>query len=158
MAKRLMVFLCAVLLLIGAASGTAQAGETTPSDSEKINVSVGCGRGDDSIGLRLCFAVKEKIRASQVFHLVDDCKTKALCIWLITMDTGQNVPNHGQLSAVSLLMTAGAPISIYHALIFVGGDTINEQAERIVATADKEVTHFKGRSLRPGEADRFFEQ
>lgn len=113
------------------------------ANSKFTNVSVSCS-GEDSVGVRLCFAVKEKIRASHAFHLVEECNAKVLCISLITEDVDSGMADmEGHESAASVVMTAGSFFELAHFLYLVGANRIDSQSEDIVAQADKNLTDWK---------------
>jgi hypothetical protein len=113
-------------------------------NTEFTDVAVSCS-GDDSVGVRLCSAVKEKVRASGKFHLVEECQTKVLCISLITIDVDAGVEGveEGNESTASVVITGRPFYLLEHLLYTVGGQRVGVQAEDIVATAENTQTDLK---------------
>jgi hypothetical protein len=108
------------------------------------DAAVSCS-GDDSVGERLCLAVKEKVRASRKFHLVEECQTKVLCISLITIDVDAGVEGieEGNESTASVVITGGPFYLLEHLLYTVGGHRVELQAYDIVTTAENAQNDFK---------------
>jgi hypothetical protein len=65
---------------------------------------------------------ERKVRASQKFHLVEECQTKVLCISLITIDVNAGVAGteEGNESTASVVITGGPFYLLEHVLYTVG--------------------------------------
>lgn len=107
-----------------------------------LKVFVQCST-DDSIGSRLCFAIKEKIRASRGFELIEDSTVGACGIHLVSVDAGDN----GADSAVSETYTVVSPkVAPFEVLLtssvrIVGSERVDHVAEATMAELE-EATDF----------------
>lgn len=106
-----------------------------------IKVVVSC-RGEDSIGQRLCFAVKEKIRGSHGFELVEEAQAEAsnqgFGVHLISEDPANpNSPLTGSTSAVAIVFTVPRKQQIdgfvTAGIIMCGAKNVDEAASGILA-------------------------
>jgi hypothetical protein len=110
-----------------------------------LKVSVTCST-DDSVGSRLCFAVKEKIRASRGFELVDDQTNGGTCvIHIVSVDTGDN----GNASAVATVYTVITsrpyPIEAYLTTVvhLIGTKRVEDIAEDVVADLEQDTDFLR---------------
>ena len=122
------------------------AGATHP-----IKVNVQCD-GEDTIGERLCFAIKEKIRASKGFELVDvrqaESSPLGFGVHLLSLDAGEE---KGNMSAISVVFTLPQPtprLDYYLTLriMLCGLSRIDDQASAILADIDKESDNLRPHS------------
>jgi len=106
-----------------------------------VDVYLHCG-GEDTTGDRLCFAVKEQIRASRAFHPAKSPTSKTLCIILATMDASPRTSFlAGTSSAVGIIFTIG-PTFAASTVMVVGAMRVKEQAEEILSRADQVATKW----------------
>jgi hypothetical protein len=113
-----------------------------------VKVAVECS-GDDSLGARLCLALKEKIRASRGFELVDQKEAEvsrfALGVDMVSADIEGSNSNEANLnSAAAVVLTLpqrGVSDSYLREFVLVfGASRIDDQAANILAALDKEAS------------------
>jgi hypothetical protein len=129
------------------------------AQENKVLVSVSHS-GDDNIGKRLAFSVREAVRSSSGYKLVgqDD---SGLEIKLITLDPERSPQNTGNwtVASVTIVMTnflpyeKGNPQTWYQiymtsVVMTVGGQRTDEQAKSIVATLDDALDKYRSAAAR----------
>lgn len=103
-------------------------------------------KGNDSIGIRLAYFVKEDIRKSECFRLSSNDMPR-LKIIMITEDLADEIATEQMRSRNRNLKSVAALVYTYltkdhefflnGALLTIGAKTIKEQAQEIVARIDK---------------------
>ena len=137
-AKALTVGLC--LFLLAPAVCLAQA--------KKIPIAVD-HTGDDSVGKGVAFALKEAIRGSRGFYLVDnDLKAPRITVILVSVD--DNIGSEkGFSSAIAVaivydsIATAGRGIFLTLLVHDCGRDRIETCAKNILPAIDKEIENLR---------------
>ena len=123
------------------------------SQVEKLTVSVSHS-GDDSVGSRLAFAVREAIRSSSGYQLVSEKST--LQIEVVTLDPNRGERNSGNQTVSSVTYTmrnflpyekgnpqTWLPIFLSVWIGLAGANRVDEQAKSILAALDREVESYK---------------
>ncbi|MDZ4253620.1 MAG: hypothetical protein U1A72_13715 [Sulfuritalea sp.] len=138
----------ALLLFVFVMPGSAWAQE------QKVSVAV-VHSGDDIIGKRLAFALREAIRSSSGYKLADE-STSLLRINLTTIDPALSPQSGGAWTAASVvfLMTniiplqkgnpqTWYPIYLTSLVLTAGSQRVEEQAKGILASLDNSVEQYK---------------
>ena len=136
-----------LLMFLSTAAARAQPGQ-------KVQVSVSQA-GDDIVGSRLAFAVREEIRRSAAYELTDVSKS-LFNISLVSLDLAVSGETKGVRSSAAMNVTmmnllpfkksdpqTWYPIHIDAFLLTVGSSRVDEQAKSIVADFDAAVEKFK---------------
>lgn len=123
------------------------------AQESKITVSVDHS-GDDNIGVRLAFAVREAIRASSGYRLVSE--NAVLRISLITIDPERSPAAGGvwTVAAISYTMRNDLPldksnpqtwypINLSASVITAGYSRVDDQAKAVLAGLDKQVDLYR---------------
>ncbi len=137
--------------LVVAALAVAGLGMPPCAIAAPTSVYVSCA-GDDTVGSRLCSAVKEKIRQSTAFRLVSDPVSGGFSIRLLSTD--DDSPAEGNVSAVAETTTAIVPTTIADmdadaevylksGVFLVGAKAVDDMAESIVAHLDQSAQAFE---------------
>jgi hypothetical protein len=126
----------------------------TFSQEAKVPVNVE-ESGNDSVGQRLAFAVREKIRASAGYKLVEHADSR-VTISIVSLDPEHSEGSPGLSTAASIAFTMTNlnsfqrtnpqtyyPIFLTHLVMVVGSARVNEQAESILAALDKTLEDYK---------------
>ncbi|MCK6401467.1 MAG: hypothetical protein L6Q74_06120 [Sphaerotilus natans subsp. sulfidivorans] len=134
------------LALLTAVAASAQDG--------KLSVSVDHS-GNDVVGQRLAFAVREAIRSSAGYRL-EQPRDALLHLSLITLDPERAPSNTGfwTAAAVSYTMRNGLPyekgnpqtwyaINLSTSIVIAGTSRVEEQAKSILAVLDKQVDEYR---------------
>ena len=96
----------------------------------------------DTVGSRLAYAIREKVRQSSGFALVTTTDGALFRIGLVTLDPNANASTAGYSTIYSVVLTAWRPQTKTWTYInkFVGNcgsARVNECAESVMAEADK---------------------
>jgi hypothetical protein len=98
-------------------------------------------RSDDFAGNAFVFAVKEQLRKSATYNVLDVSDGKSVEIDLVTLKTGDGV------SAVSVVTrlpwTDGGSFIISHQLLLVGQSRVQEMAVDLVADTDASLSKLR---------------
>jgi hypothetical protein len=132
-------FALVVALLLGVAAAARQ--------QDRISVAV-THVGDDAVGGQLTFAIREAIRRSAAFALVDTWGDANLGITVVTVDLPGSMA--GRASAAGFTYTAkhsvtGLPIHVDSTVAVVGLDRVDSVARSAVATLDRFVSWANSR-------------
>ncbi len=132
-----------LMACLGCCATTAQAA----GPIKLIKVAVSCS-GDDLLGERLCLALKEKIRASKGFELVDerDAETaqSGFGVHLISEDTAnRDTEDAGALSAIAVVFTIPKREPLLDGFVtayieICGAHRIDDVASTIFADIDRD--------------------
>ena len=113
-------------------------GITFSGQNNKISVFVE-HTGEDTIGNRVAYEVKEKISTSARFRLLNTLKGSRLSISIVSLDI-ESIGKQGILSALSVTYVLDPYVMNYHGtseVIIVGKDRVKSTVGNIVASADK---------------------
>lgn len=109
-----------------------------------LRVYVSCS-GDDAIGGRVCYAVKEKLRASRGFELTSTTQVGGFCVHLVSID--DTPPGYQNLaSAIAETITgntAAGQLYLTTSVVIVGASRVQEIADSIVANLDQETDFMR---------------
>lgn len=120
-----------------------QARPSTAQNSEPYPVEVRHS-GDDMIGSRLVYQVKELIRSSRSMKLVSNNGARFI-INIVSLDHDPNSPGHRSVYSVSILFSfveGGYPLYLTSLVGYAGSDRVRDAAESLVATADRAIESF----------------
>ncbi len=124
-----------VLVLIG----SVLAANVEAAGVRLVGVYVTCD-GHDVVGANLCFNVKEKIRASAGFRLLDDPSGRGVGVHLVTVDDSPT-GFEGASSAVSVTYTTflGSSLEYFETaqVIEVGSERVREMATSVLSRVDR---------------------
>ena len=122
------------------------------AQDSKVQVSVS-HTGDDSVGRKLAFAVREVVRGSRAFYLVipDDA---GIQVRLITIDPDKPAAGNWTVATVVILMTnfipyekgnpqTWYPIYLGSQVLTVGQSVTDEQAKSVVAAVDAALEKYR---------------
>jgi hypothetical protein len=95
--------------------------------------------GEDAVGQRFAYALRERIRGSSKFRLAGETEASLGIISLLSIDTEQ--PAVGRVSAVAVQYTAGregvaGEPERRMSILIVGRGRVADQAERVLAQFD----------------------
>jgi hypothetical protein len=114
--------------------GTAWASES----SKRVKVFVTCS-GEDSIGTRLCSQLKEKIRGSKGFELVQSAGTLVFCVHIVSTDIGSERGNYSAASRTFTLGTAqGTELYLTAGVESCGVSRVADCVDDLFADIDKD--------------------
>ena len=101
----------------------------------------------DQVGSRLCYALKEKIRASAGYKLVDDSPALAAGVRMVCDDPDDGSAEEGghrTVAAVTLTLTSTTDERyLTTSILTVGGDRTERAAEAILAFLDSHTEPFR---------------
>lgn len=110
--------------------------------------------GDDLIGPRLAFALREEILSSKIYQLTDS-KHSNFSIMIASVDPSENTKFEGNLSASCVVFLAKNtlpyvngvpqtwyPIYLNSLIVTCGSLRVNEQAQGILARFDSSVREY----------------
>jgi hypothetical protein len=113
-----------------------------PATAQKVFVDPAI-QDHDYIGQRFAFALKEQLRKSASYKVVDAGDDKPLTIHLLTMSTSDN----NVLSAISVLVVIptedGLTFVLDHRLLLVGRDRVDDMASTTMANLDKSLSELR---------------
>jgi hypothetical protein len=102
--------------------------------------------GDDRVGLRVAYEVRELLRLSKGYPLVPSAEAASLFIDLFTVDpfsTLDNGKNSGNATAIAFTVSIRSnrlrPYHVMTGILIYGADNSREAAQTIVARLDREV-------------------
>jgi hypothetical protein len=114
-----------------------------------VNVYVTCD-GQDTVGARLCLAVKDKILSSHDLQLVNEPTGKTgIAVHLVSVDASPGKLPKGTTSAVSVTYTFfGGPIQYYDGAqeFLVGVKKVTDIASSILSAIDKRAAKLTGQA------------
>jgi len=117
------------------------------SASKPVRVYVECTNTNDSTGVRFCLTLKEKIRASQGFELVDSEKPLVFEVHIITESDTSSPEQQAFSSAASVVFTLrrtdATEMYLTSFVLDFGSERTNEEAENILAHIDQESTFLR---------------
>jgi hypothetical protein len=128
---------CFASVLICSVSGESRA---LSGYAPRVFVDCSC---DDIVGGNLCYAVKEKIRASSGFRLSEQTPDIGIAVHLVCIDDAVGDEQRGNASAVSVAYATYAHSAItleYYessTVVIVGTNRIGEVSTSIVSEVDK---------------------
>jgi hypothetical protein len=111
---------------------------------EILKIQVDCS-GDDSIGSQVCYAVKEKIRASEGFELIDTAKPipGTFRLSLVTIETDSS----DTASAISEVITGrdkdGDELYLEQYVSICGADRVDYIANGIIADIEQQTEFMR---------------
>jgi hypothetical protein len=106
--------------------------------SNPIRVFVGCS-GDDALGPRVCSHLREKIRASKGFELVQSPGPGVFCVHIVSMDAGTEPGlQSAYAETYSLGTTTGTELFLTSYVSIVGTSRVAENVDGLFADMDKE--------------------
>ena len=113
-----------------------------------IGVVVGC-TCDDIVGARFCFGLKEKIRASAGYDLVEEGSRLAAGMRIVCQDIEKG-ESAGRTSAVSITFTLTNKTSeeyLSSAVFVIGAHRVNDMAASALAVLDQLIDPFRERLM-----------
>jgi hypothetical protein len=126
-----------------------------PAQREGITSVAVAHSGTDPVGKSLCSAVRDAIRGSTGYTVGQEGKAQ-FEISLVTMDPDSDTANKGNWTVVAIVFLApsasnckesnprsGYPIFLSGLVLRVGRYKIDEGAQRIVASLEKEIRQFR---------------
>jgi hypothetical protein len=117
------------------------------ANTRNVNVFVTCD-GKDTVGARLCLAVKDQILSSRDLQLVKEPAGKTgIAVHLVSVDASPGKLPKGTTSAVSVTYTFfGGPIEYYDGAqeFLVGVKKVSDIASAIVSAIEKRAEKLKG--------------
>ncbi len=135
--KKIATIALALLGVLAAGVGGAHA-EPRRIERSGMTISV-VHTGDDSVGRRFAYAVREKIRES-ASYLLTQADVARIEIHIVTLDAS-SLGNTGLQSAVSIVFVGAGPkvppIYLDMEVRIVGRQRIHEAAEDVVAAIDQ---------------------
>lgn len=105
--------------------------------------------GEDSVGRQFAYELREGIRSSYGFRLVDDVATSRVVLSIVSLDLSNN--GKGISSAIAVATTFDAidvPVSGYHittAVQHCGTDKTAQCARRAMANLDEDLQYLKNK-------------
>ena len=112
------------------------------SASKPVRVLVDCSNHGDMVGTRFCLALKEKIRASQGFELVESEQPLVFEVHIITVSDTTSAEDQGISSAASVVFTVArfdkTELYVTSFVIDFGSARVGEEAEAILAHIDEQ--------------------
>ncbi len=130
------ILFIAMLALMDASAGRAA--------GDRLKVMVDCV-GDDPVGSRFCFALKERIRASQSFLLVNSAATGVIEIHVGSLD--DEADKGGNSCAAAIVFTIhtkdGLELFLDSLVADFGGARVHEEAEQVLAEVDKQTAFLR---------------
>ena len=137
------IIACALALLV--ASGLGLATQAAADDSGRTDVYVDC-HTPDGIGADLCATLKDKIRQSSGYSLVDNTSTYGIGVHLSSVDVWSGIEGQlsGHLSAVAVVFTIFAnklPGEIYldSSVSRVGKSAVPEMTTQMLSAVGQQV-------------------
>lgn len=115
-----------------------------------LKIQVDCS-GDDSIGSQVCYAVKEKIRASRGFELInpDTPISGSFTLSLVSASTTVQIDSNDYSSAISEVITGiytdGVPILLAQYIFVCGADRVDNMANQIMANLEEKTDFIRKR-------------
>lgn len=132
---------------------------TASAQDDKVAVSV-AHSGEDNIGKRLAFSLREAIRSSSGYKLVDQ-RDSGMTVKLITLDPERSAASSGNwtVASVTIVMRnflpfergnpqTWYPIYMTSVVMTIGGQRTDEQAKSILATLDDALEEFRAAASR----------
>jgi hypothetical protein len=122
-------------------TGAAAAEQPKAKATNRCLVAVESG-GDDAIGSRLALAVKERLKASSLFTLVDVYAPEGWHDFVELVSLDVDVPPRGIRSAVAVRLAvppgSGGPCQAHQLLaLIVGASQVASQADLVVADLER---------------------
>jgi len=104
-------------------------------------------KGDDAVGSRFALVLKERIAASPRYRLAEGKEGDEFVAAIELVSVDDEAPAEGQSSSIAALVShfpAATPDRPLHNLMVlrVGRKAITDQAERLLADLDKQVSEF----------------
>ena len=121
------------------------------AQSKKVPVAV-THSGDDSVGEGIAFALKEAVRGSQSFRLVDDevaPKQPRIVVHMVSIDTDEYPRQRGLSSSIATVIvfdsieTPGFGIYLTMLVQYCGRDKIDPCAKTILPKIDREIEKLR---------------
>jgi hypothetical protein len=133
--------LAATIFVLGFVCGVVTPAHAA-SASKPVRVLVDCSSNNDSVGARFCLALREKIRASQGFELVDSEKPLVFEVHIVSeSDTAQSEPQDVSCAAAVVFTAMSVDSREIYLTSFVldfGANRVGEEAEQVLAHIDQE--------------------
>jgi hypothetical protein len=136
----------AAALALFLASGFGSASRALADDSGRTDVYVDC-RTPDRSGADLCATVKDKIRQSSGYSLVDNTSTYGIGVHLSSVDVWSGIEGQlsGHMSAVAVVFTIFAnklPGEVYldSSVLRVGKGAVPEMSSEILSAIGQQVS------------------
>ncbi len=107
-----------------------------------LKVVVECN-GENSIGPRVCFALKEKIRASEGFELISTDSPGSFKVSLVSIQTDESDEAIAISEDITLRAVAGYDIQITHAVVICGTRAVDSVADGIIADLEQQSDFFR---------------
>jgi hypothetical protein len=107
-------------------------------------------KGSDSIGSRLAYQVKERIRSSSGLRIATANEPRVI-LYLVTADIFGDKPGSASALGFSIAVRGqSGPLEhlLYAGVATCGSQSINETSERLIADIDKEAHDFLESDLR----------
>jgi hypothetical protein len=104
---------------------------------------------EDQVGQSVAFNLKEAIRGSQSFFLVEEIKKPTITVLLVSIDISVNEPKKGVSSANSevvvydSLTTPGNGILLYSNVAHCGSNKVEQCAKSILPSMDRAVQDLR---------------
>ena len=143
-----MIRLLALLLSAALVSSPASAQDS------KVLVSISHS-GQDSVGQRFAYAVREAVRSSNGFRLVDE-ESSGLQVSIVTVDPERASSSSGNWTAASVTYTMANfipyekgnpqtwyPIYLTSKVMTIGTQRVEEQAKSVMATLDSSLERYR---------------
>jgi len=112
-----------------------------------LKVSVDCVGGDD-VGRRLCYAVKERIRASRAFRLTAEIEIRGFGLHIVS-ESSEDSSATNLLSAIAATITVKLPrmpnyeTYLDSIVMLVGANKVSVEADYLVARLDHDADGFR---------------
>jgi hypothetical protein len=137
MKDKVLLFLCASLLFLSSQAHAA----TTAMPVEIIST------GDDAVGQRLIYAVKEKIRSSSSLQLTFNQTKPRIQVYIGTMDLTGNGLESSVATSFSIAIAfkdsnRPLPLLLDNFPGYCGTSRVNEEADSIVAAISEQVDYI----------------
>jgi hypothetical protein len=129
-----------IVVALGICGGIAPA--HAASASRPVRVYVDCTNHDDMVGTRFCLALKEKIRASQGFELVESETPLVFEVHIVSESDAASAEEQGISAAASIVFTVmrydKTESYLTSFVIDFGSARVNEEAEAVLGHIDEE--------------------
>jgi hypothetical protein len=114
------------------------------------------GAGTDTVGTTFLYQLREQLKASQSYRLVDDEEDAAFHVGVVSLD-----PDHTRNASVRTIVSISLSIEtswehdylVTHWVVLAGADMVNSSVTDVIAAVDKHIQPIVASMRRKGSND-----